>query len=102
MKDNFTLDYETKKLFNNHNEFYYSFYFWIFGLRILSSVDCIHLEQYDDIFNEYISKEVKHIINEKINKREKIGKNWINFLIDNVDPIYEDFDISSIYRYIKK
>jgi len=102
LKDNFIVAYKNKKLYDDQNEFYHAFYFWIFGLRILSSINCINLEQYNDIFNEYSSNEVKKIMKDKMNRKEKFGTKWINILLDNIDPIYEDSYILSIYKYVKK
>jgi hypothetical protein len=72
IKDNFSVAYKSKKLYDDKNKFYHTFYFWIFGLRILSSINCINLDQYNDIFNEYASNEVKKIIKEKMNRKEKL------------------------------
>jgi MoxR-like ATPase len=102
LKDNFIVAYKTKKLYEGQNEFYHSFYFWIFCLRILSSINCICLDQYNDSLNEFATNEVKKIIKEKMNRKEKFGTKWINILLDNIDPIYEDSYILSIYKYVKK
>ena len=102
LKDNFTVKYKNKKLYNEQNEFYHEFYFWIFGLRVLSSINCINIELNNNTFNEYYSNEIKKILTTKIKRKEKFGTKWINILLDNIDPIYEDSYILSIYKYIKK
>ena len=102
LKNNFNVAYKSKKLYDEKSEFYHSFYFWIFGLRVLSSINCIYLDQFNDIFIEYASNTVKKIIKEKMNRKEKFGTKWINILLDNIDPDYEDRDILSIYKYVKK
>ena len=101
IKDNFIIAYKSKKLYNNQNEFYYSFYYWIFALRILSSINCIHLSQYNKNFEEFASNEVKKLIKDKINCGKEFGTKWINILLDEIDPLYEDSNIISIYKYIK-
>ena len=98
IKDNFI----NNKLYDNNNEFYHTFYLWIFGLRIYSSINCINLEQLNETFNEYISNEIKKIIKNKTKRKEKFGTKWINVLLDNIDPNYEDNYILSVYKYIKK
>ena len=50
IKDNFIIAYKSKKLYDDQNEFYQYFYFWIFALRIISSINCIYLEQYNENF----------------------------------------------------
>ena len=102
IKENFIIAYKSNKLFNTQNEFYQSFYYWIFALRILSSINCIYLEQYNEHFIEFASNEVKTLIKEKLNKKGNFGTKWINILLDNIDPLYEDINIVSIYKYIKK
>ena len=99
IKDNFTVSYKNKKLHDDQSEFYHTFYFWIFGLRALISINCMSLDQLNDAFNEYASKEMKKIIKEKMNKKEKFGKKWINILLDNIDPIYEDSYILFLYIF---
>ena len=37
-----------------------------------------------------------------MNRKEKFGTKWINILLDDIDPIYEDSYILSIYKYVKK
>ena len=98
LKDNFI----NNKLYDNNNEFYHTFYLWIFGLRIYSSINCINLEQLNETFNEYISNEIKKIIKNKTKRKEKFGTKWINVLLDNIDPNYEDNYILFVYKYIKK
>ena len=103
IKDNFIVAYKSRKLYNDdQNEFYQYFYYWIFALRILSSINCIYLEQYNENFVEFISNEVKKLIKEKANKKTNFGTKWINICLDNIDPLYEDSNINSIYKYIKR
>ena len=102
IKDKFSIAYENNKLYNDQDEFYQSFYFWIFGLRIVSSINCISFEKISDELNEYASNEVKNIIKEKLKRNENFGTKWINFLLENFDPNYEDNNIISIYKYIKR
>ena len=101
IKENFIDDYNANRLYSNQNEFYQNFYFWIFGLRIISSLNCINFEQYYD-FNEFVSNEVKKNINERIKENKKFDSKWINILLDNIDPDYEDKHIISVFRYLKK
>ena len=97
IKDNFN----EKALFEE-KENYQSFYFWIFGLRIISSINCIYLEQYTPDFVKYATNEAKVIIKDKLGKKEKFGTKWINIVLDYIDPIYEDTDVLYIYNYLKK
>ena len=102
IKDNFIIAYKSKKLHNDDNEFYQYLYYWIFALRILSSMNCIYLEQYNENFVEFISSEVRKLIKEKLYKKDNFGTKWINICFDNIDPLYEDNNISTIYKYIKR
>ena len=37
-----------------------------------------------------------------MNNKKSFGTKYINILLDNIDPLYEDNNIISIYKYIKK
>ena len=98
LKEHFNVAYHRKKIYLEEY-FYCSFYFWIFGLRVLSSFNCIDSGIYKELhLANFISNILKQIFEKKINSGKNIGTKWINILLENVKEEYEDENIINIYK----
>ena len=92
--------YSGKKLYEN-SKFHYSFYFWIFVLRIFSSINCINFDCYEK-YNNYSIQTIQNLIISKLDKKEKIGKRWFNYVFNSVPFELENFNDIQVFQFIKK
>lgn len=97
---NLQINYNGKKLYEN-SKFHCSFYFWIFILRIFSSINCINFDCYEK-YNNYSIQTIQSLILTKLEQKEKIGKRWFNYVFNTIPFELENFNDIQIFQFIKK
>ena len=89
------------KDFYENSKFHYSFYFWIFILRIFSSINCINFDCYEK-YNKFSVQTIQNLILSKLEKKEKIGRRWFNYVFNSIPFELENFSDIQVFQFIKK
>ena len=75
--------------------------FWVFLIRNMSAINCIHYENTMNPFYEEISSEVREKIEAKINegKGNELDDSWLNLILDNIPNEIEQSNTRLFYIF---